>query len=410
MKEKFIADIVDYGYDGEGVARLDGKVVFLPYTLKGESVEFVKTDEKSRFVRGKIEKIVKASPCRQSAPCPYFETCGGCAYQHTDYATELEIKKNLLQFQMKKVGFVGDVEIYNSPNVYGYRNKITLFVGEKGLALKEKASNNLVYIDKCLLVQDRINDAILKINNFIKTQNLQKVYSQVVLRQEENKLLINFIIKEEKEVNYQGLYLLVGDCGIFETIKGRLVHKVGLNTLETVEFDLKCEFSAKSFHQVNAFLTSDLYKGVIDNVKGNRVVNCYSGAGVLSGVIAKQGKEVVGIELGESEHLDAEMLKETNKLKNLTNVCGDCGKVLFDLNMVADTVIVDPPRAGLAEEVCGTLNNFDFDRLIYVSCNSATLTRDIARLENFKIQKVVLYDMFARTGEYEILCIMNRCI
>lgn len=409
MKEVFTAEIIDYGYDGEGVARLDGKVAFLPYTIKGEVGEFEKIDEKSKFIKGKLCKIVKASHDRKPAPCPYFESCGGCAYQHMTYEKELEIKAGLLRNQLKKIGYCGDIEIKRSPKEYGYRNKIRLFVGEKGLALKEKSSNRLVYIDKCLLVLNRINDAIEKINNFIKSQHLEHFYNEVVLRQEDEKILVNFIIKEEKNVNYQGLYLLIGDCGIFETFKGNVCHKIGLRTLKTKEFELDCEFSPNSFHQVNEYLTKGLYEGVLQNIVGNQVVNCYSGAGVLSAVIARQGKSVVGIELGEAEHYDAEKLRAINRLENLTNVCGDCAEVLPQIDAVAETVIVDPPRAGLADEVCDAINVCNCRRLIYVSCNSATLVRDIAKLSGYSLEKVFLYDMFARTGEYEVLCIMNRC-
>lgn len=408
MKEFFKAEISGYGYDGEGVARLDGKVVFLPYALRGEQVEFVKTQEKSKFSRGKVVNIIKKHSRRCKPPCPYFEKCGGCTFQHAEYEYELEIKKELLLQQLQKVGYVGDVLVVGSLNDYGYRNKIRLFVGAKGLCLKERGSNNLTPIEKCLLVNDKINDAIEKINNFIISNKLQDTYSEVVIRQEQGKILVNFVRKNEIEINYQGLYLLLKTCGIFETIRGVCVHRIGIDFLEVEEMGLKCEFSIRSFHQVNSFLTQSLYQGIIDNISGDSVINCYSGAGVLSGVIAKQGKDVTAIELGISEHLDAEKLKKNNNLENLTNLCGDCSEVLANLNQKVDTIIVDPPRMGMSAKVCSSLNEKNCKKLIYVSCNSATLVRDLSLLNKFVIKKVWLYDMFARTGEYEILCILER--
>lgn len=407
--EVFKGVISGYGYDGEGVARLDGKVVFLPYALEGEEVEFSKLEEKKGFIKAKLQRVLKENENRCKPPCPYFGRCGGCALQHAKREHQLQIKKNLLISQLKKVGFDGEVEVVASPVDFGYRNKIKLFVGRQGLSLKERGSGKLVAISKCLLVGERINDAISKINNFIKLQNLYNFYQEVVLREENGKLLIGFVVKEGRKIDYQGLYLVLGgECGIFEIFNKQCVHKVGLKCLKVNEMGLDCEFSILSFHQVNAFLTEKLYKGVIENVIGQRVINCYSGAGVLSGVLALQGKDVIGIELGESEHADAEKLKKDNNLSNLTNICGDCSDVLANFEEKADTIIVDPPRAGLSERVCETINSFDCKRLVYVSCNSATLVRDLGRLNGFFIDKVAVYDMFAQTGEYEVLCILNR--
>ena len=115
-------EIIGYGYDGEGVGRLDGKVVFLPYALKGEIVEFCKEEEKSKFIKGCVKKICQESCQRRSAPCPYFGKCGGCTLQHAKYDYQLEIKKELLVSQLKKVGFCGEVKIVSSPKEFGYRN------------------------------------------------------------------------------------------------------------------------------------------------------------------------------------------------------------------------------------------------------------------------------------------------
>lgn len=408
MKDLFTGEISGVGYDGEGICRLDGKVVFLPYALKDEVVEFIKTDEKSKFIRGKVKRIIKKSEYRCSSPCPYFGKCGGCMLQHSTYENEIEIKKELLSMQLKKVGYFGDIFIYSSPKDYGYRNKIRLFVGEKGLSLKERGSNNLVAINKCMLVQGKINEAIEKINTFILLNDLQKDIFEVVFRQEGKSLLINFFVNNDSNINYQGIFLLLGaDCGIFQTKNRVTQHVFGERMLYSNELGLNCEFSVASFHQVNAFLSENLYEGVIENIEGQRVINCYSGAGVLSGVIAKRRKEVYGIELGESEHNDAERLKKQNFLTNLTNICGDCSVILPQIVENADTIIVDPPRTGMSEKVCESINKSGCKRLIYVSCNSATLVRDIARLDRYKLQKVELYDMFPRTGEYEILCVLE---
>lgn len=406
---KIKTTITGYGYDGEGVGRVDGKVVFVPYTLRDEVVEAEIEMSKSSFCKGKLSQVCVASKDRTTPPCQYFSRCGGCAFQHTDYDNELNIKLEVLKSHLAKIGFDQKVDIISSQKQYGYRNKIKLFVGKDGLSLKERGSDNLVAIKKCMLVEDKINEAIDKIQTFLKSTKSCTDYSQVVIRKEANALLVNFYKTNEKLKNYQGLYLMLGStCGIFETFKSKTEHMIGLHEIECDEFGLECSFSARSFHQVNEGVEERLYDDVINNILGNNIINCYSGAGVLSGMIAKQGKRVVGIELGEYEHQNAQEMKEKNNLFYLTNYLGDCGKVLPKLTGEFDTIIVDPPRAGLGKEVVSALNSMNFKRLIYVSCNSATCVRDIQRLNGFKLQKVSMYDMFSRTSEFEIMAVLDK--
>lgn len=400
--------ITDYGYDGEGIGRISGKVVFVPYALKDEVVKVALGKETSSFCKGELLSVERKSPLRCAAPCPYYTKCGGCRYQHTTYQNELNIKLELLKNQLVKVGYNGKISVV-AEDEYGYRNKIRLFVGADGLALKQRNSNQLCYVDKCLIVQPEINEAIQKINTFILAGQHQHNYSEVVIRQEGNCLLVNFYRTNKTEINYQGLYLILGtNFGIYETFKRNSEYRIGKKYLETQEFGLNCKFSPNSFHQVNDKIGQKLYKEVIENLKGANILNCYSGAGVLSGIIAKAGKRVVGVELGEAEHKDAENLKNENDLFYLSNIRGDCSDVLPRLCERFETIVVDPPRGGIDEKVVNAINQFNFKRLIYVSCNSATLVRDLGRLQGLSISKVVLFDMFARTGEYETLVILDK--
>ena len=401
MKE-YIEKIDGIGYDGEGVCRIDGKVVFVPYALRGEKVKLHIVKEKSSFSRAKLIDVIEASEDRESPPCPYFGKCGGCAYQHTTYHNELKIKKELLSNQMKKVGYKGKIEVFPSKHEYKYRNKIKLFVGKEGLSLKKEDS--MCHIENCMLVSDEMNEAIKKIDKFIK--NNLDVFDEVTLREENGQLLIVFNKIKNVEVDYRGIFLVLGrNFGIFECFEGFTIHVVGLNELVTQEMGLNCRFSPRSFHQVNKFLFEELYGEVVKNILGKKVINCYSGAGLLSGVIA-QDHEVIGMELGWSEHEDAERFKEENNLSRLTNLQGDCGDLLFGLE--CDTLITDPPRKGMSKEVTETINQMKCKRVIYISCDSATMTRDIARLNNYVIKEVKLFDMFARTGEYETVAILER--
>lgn len=411
MKNKtYNAVITGYGYDGEGVCKVEGKVTFLPFVIKGEEVELTLQKDTSSFCRGSVKAITSPSPLRENPPCPYFGCCGGCAYMHTTYQNELEIKKQLLRSHLKKVGFEGTVHVVESPQRYGYRNKIKLFVDNDKIGLKIRRSDKVVDIEKCLLVSDKINEVIIFVRSFVKGQNLYQFLQEIIIREENGKVLINFVKSSNKKIDYQGLYLLVGkNLGIFETFNGQTLHKLGLECLETEEFGLKCKFKPTSFHQVNRFVMPKMYQKVLELVKGKKVVNCYSGAGVLSGILLTKCERVIGIELGLSEHNDAQDLKIENNLKGLFNMHGDCGEVLSRIDSKdADMIVLDPPKAGIDKKVAERLNGFSCNKMVYVSCDSATMVRDIARMDNFEIKEVYLFDMFACTGEYEALALLEK--
>lgn len=401
--------IEGYGYDGEGVCRVDGKVCFIPFAIKGEIVEFEVAKETSSFNRGRLLNIIQESNLRQKPPCPYYQKCGGCTYQHISHDDELEIKKDLLKGQLVKVGFKEEIDVIKSQEEYFYRNKLKVFVDNGKIGLKIRNSDKICDIEKCLISKDIINDALLKVRTFVKAQNLYNFINEIVFRCENDSCIINFILSKYKKINYQGLQLMLGiNFGIYQTYNGKSEHQLGKEFLEVKEFGLNCEFSPNTFHQINDGEASELYSTLIKSIVGDKILNCYSGAGVLSGIIAKENKWVSGVELGINEHNDAEKLKEQNNLFYLRNILGDCSEVIPQLEDDFKTIIVDPPRTGLDKKVSQILNEKACNRFIYVSCNSATLIRDIARLDNFKIKSITIYDMFPRTGEYEVLAILDK--
>ena len=405
-----LTEIIDYGYDGEGVGKLDGKICFIPYTIKGEKVLFDIVKTTKSYCQGRLKDIVIKSSIRQRATCKYFGECGGCRYQHLPYEEELKIKTYILQKQLSKIGYTGAIKIISSDRPYGYRNKLKLFVENNKIGLKRLASNQICEISECKICNKLISNAILIIKDFLKTNDLFNEIYQIIFRQEEKCCLINFYVYHYNKIDYSSLQKALGDSyGIFQTYNNRTIHICGLKSLDIVEFGLQCKFSPNSFHQVNDSVCKKLYATALKYVKGS-VLNCYSGNGVLSGIIAKNTKQkVVGIELGKSEHIEAERLKEENNLVNLSNIKGNCDSVIKRIKQSFDTIIVDPPRNGMSKIMCNELSKMNISNLIYISCNCATFVRDYQRLKNFKLKTVFLYDMFARTGEYEILSILEKC-
>ncbi len=397
--------IEDYGYDGEGVGKVNGKICFIPYVIKGEKVRFKIVKDKSKFCIGELVEILTKSPKRIEARCPYFAKCGGCSYQQISYEEEILIKEQLYKKQLAKVGFKGEINVFKSPSAYRYRNKLKLFVNGDKIGFKYRGTDKICTIDDCLICKDMIGKAIKPIQDFISGNNLFNCIELIVMRQEGNECLINFVLNKDRKINYQGLFLLLGqNYGIYQTYNNKSLHIYGIKYLKKYEFGLMCKFYPSSFHQVNEEVCQKLYQEILDSIVGS-VINCYSGNGVLSAIISQQ-TSVTGVEIGEIEHQEAEELKNANKLINMINIKGDCAKVLPTLN--GDTIIVDPPRAGLDKKVCEVISKKNCKRLIYVSCNSATLVRDVKLLNNYRIEKVYLFDMFARTGEYECMIIFNN--
>ena len=411
MNKKINLEITDYGYSGEGVGRDKGKVCFVHYALKDELVEGEILKENKNFVKLRLTQIKRPSDLRVKASCPYFSKCGGCAFQNLKYENELEVKKYMIQNQIRKTNFDGEIEVCKSYKEYGYRNKIKLFCNETSLCLNTISSNKLVPIDRCLLVEEEINNAINSVQTFINAKNIESSVENVYIRRQGEITLVWFKYKQPVKVEYSGLQIMLGaDCGIFvSTGSEKPTHIIGKSSLKATEFGLNCDFEVNAFHQVNDYIGEKLYEEVAESVLGNKVINAYSGAGVLSGILAKKGKTVYGIELGQAEHESAEKLKETNNLVKLFNIKGDCSSYIPQLiSSDLQTLIIDPPRAGCDQAVTDAINNSNIKRVVYVSCESSTLVRDVNRLTNYKVKKVKIFDMFPKTSSIELLCILER--
>ncbi len=402
--------IIDYGYDCEGVGKENGKVCFVPFALKDEEVDFLKVKESSSFIKGKLTKVVLPSEKRIAPPCKYFGKCGGCALQNVNLEEEKDIKTQIARSHFKKIGYTGKISMF-SENEYSYRNKIKLFCGKDGLGLKEGESNNIVRIDKCLIVNERINECISFCQDFVKAKSLQNEIETLLIRSEGDDLLLNFTFNREIEVDFQGLQIMLGaGSGIYKTLLGgQPVHMIGAKALHEKVLGVDISYRINTFKQVNDQVALSLYNKVVKSVKGNEVVNAYSGAGLLTAIIAKQGKKCKGIEIGDSEHEDAEKLKTENGLNKMLNFHGDCKELLPKvISKFTNTIIVDPARKGCDSEVMKAINASNAERVIYISCDIASQVRDLKFLDKYEIASVELYNMFPRTAKSECLVILNK--
>lgn len=393
MKVK-IEKLDDYG---KGIAFVDGKVTFVSKTVPGDIVEIDIDTKKKSYNVAKVEKIVKPSLKRVDAFCPFYDECDGCVLQNLTYQdTVLEKKKMVVNyFQKMKMDIKPEV-VYSSAEI-NYRNKITLKIKNGNLGYYKRESHSLVKIDKCMLAKDVIN----KCTYYIKKINI--LDGEVVIRANYQndvivsiKTLENVVVNELKNVSFiKGIIvndnLVFGDDYFYEVIN-----------------DLKFKVSYDAFFQVNLAVAEKLLGIVSSYIEpGDKVLELYSGVGVLSLTAARKKAITMGIEIVDNAVLNARYNASLNNLDAdfLLLDAKDVGKI--DAG-VFDTLILDPPRKGVSISVINLIKEKLPEKIIYISCDYHTLARDLNLIkDSYDIQNFYVCDMFCYTYHVECVCILK---
>ncbi len=395
-------EIFDVSYEGAGVGKLDGQVVFVPKTLPGEEVEVEIVKNTNKFLLARAKNILKPAEGRITPACPYFDVCGGCDFQHCTEACERELKILILKNELKKVGFFGEVEFEKAASRLGYRNKIKFEVLGGKLGYFKSKSHDFFEVEFCPIASKKINDALPKIREFLKEnrfENLKNVY----IKENGKSVGVCFLFPKNAKnstKNAKKLEILTN----FDVFFG-----FG-DILESDNTQIFClsgdpNFDMRAFGQVNNFVAEKLYKTLCDLAAGQVVVNAYSGQGALTKLLAQKCKFVYGIEVQKSAHAKAEEIKS----ENMKNICGKVEEKLGQVDKNASLIILDPARAGCEKSVLQEIINRKIDTVCYVSCNFSTLIRDIEILqENYTILSVKIFDMFPMTAGLETLVVMGR--
>jgi tRNA/tmRNA/rRNA uracil-C5-methylase (TrmA/RlmC/RlmD family) len=340
-------DIHDVAFGGAGVGRFDGKIVFVPFTIDGERIEAEVVERRKSFDRAQLQKVILPSPNRVDPICPYFGHCGGCDYQHMAYAHQLEIKRRQVAQLLARISRITDIEVaptVASREYYGFRNRITVHAAEGKIGFFEKNSRDVVDIERCPIAIPMVNEAL-------------------------------------KELRATGLA-----DGKHRTLRGAGV--------------------PRTFTQTNDFVAGALLDFVVRQAVGEVIIDAYCGAGFFGHALAERMQRVIGIDWNES----AISIARESAGQNETYICGDVSETIESLlaNEKPGTVLLDPSAEGVDERVTDALTNQPVDRLIYVSCNPATLARDLARLRStYKLLSVQPFDMFPQTAEIEIAAVLD---
>ncbi len=386
--------IIDMDHKGNGISKLDNKVIFIPKGITGDTCDISIYKNYKNYDIGKINEITKNSDLRKEVLCPYFSVCGGCNIINMDYQEQLKFKENKVKNVFKKyLNIEINPKVIGSIKQYGYRNKIT-YHNDTSLGLIGEFGG-VIDINKCLLVSNKVNE----LYNEIKELDLSNV-KLITIRECDNGLIL-IVTGKLKIDNLKGLCIEI-------VINNESVYKKEDGYISIGE--LKYKVSPNAFFQINTSNICQLYDEVVrygEFSKNDNVIDLYCGVGSISLYIAKYVKSVLGIEIIPEAINDAKDNAKINNIKNAEFVCGDVSKLISN-SIDGDILIVDPPRIGLDRHTTEVINEKKIKKLIYVSCDVMTLVRDIKLLTNYKLGKISVIDMFPGTHHCESITVLER--
>ncbi|WP_053957690.1 23S rRNA (uracil(1939)-C(5))-methyltransferase RlmD [Inediibacterium massiliense] len=450
VKKGQVYDVLihDIGENGEGIGRVDGFTVFVDGAVIEDEVKAKIEVVKKNYAIGKIIKLVKPSPFRIHPMCEYTRKCGGCQIQNIDYSMQLQLKTNKVKANIERIGKIKDAIIHDTIGMdhpYAYRNKAQFPVGMKDgqvqIGFYQKKSHNIIDLHNCY-IQDEMNAKIIKvirdyINNY-NVPNYNEKSGKGIIRHIVTKVAFStkdimvVIVTNGRELPKKDILIenLLEEVPNIKSIVQNINSKKGnvvlgrecitlygeekiIDTIGTLKFNI----SPLSFFQVNPIQTKVLYEKALEyaSLSGEEVVyDIYCGIGTISLFLAQKAKKVYGIEIVPQAIEDAKENAKLNDVENVEFFAGAAEEVvprLYKEGILADVVVVDPPRKGCDEKVLDTIVKMNPEKIVYVSCNPSTLARDLKYLDEngYKTMEVQPVDMFPHTGHVETIIMMTKC-
>ena len=440
------ATITDYTADGMGIAHIEGCAVFVPNAIAGEeyTVRIVHAGKNKAI--GKIEEILLRSPHRVVRDCPWAKVCGGCDFRHMDYAEEQRLKAQRVCDALRRLGGweVEGLSLTGAASIVGYRNKALFPVAmEKGRAeagFFRARTHTLIPIDHCLLQNSQANLARKAVVDYLRTYRVS-VYDEAT-----HTGLVRHIFVRTADATGQVMVCLIAngrklphEAALCEALrravpglasvvlctnekKGNSVMGDefrtlwGADAIEDVLCGLRFRLSPRSFYQVNHAQAEVLYgiaAQLADLKKTDTVLDLYCGTGTITLHLARQAGKAIGVELVEAAIADAKQNASRNGIENAQFFCADAGQAAARLlaeGVRPNVVVVDPPRKGLAPDVVETVAQMAPERVVYVSCDPATLARDVARFRElgYPPQTAQAVDLFPRCAHVETVCLLGN--
>ena len=444
MEENKIYRAVAEGYsgDGDGIARVDGMVVFVKGALKGEECDVFIEHVGHNAAWGRVEKLHRASPARVEPDCPYYGACGGCRFRHMTYAEELEAKRLRVEDALRRIGGadIAVSRIHGAENTERYRNKVQFPVGEGGIGYYQGRTHKVIGIDDCLLQPEEDTACRRAVAEWMKRFRIphynektgKGLVRHLYLRTNRAGQVLCCLAVNGRNIPHaeelvEALKAAApGLVGVVLSVNTRKTNVIlgneyltlwGQDWLEETLCGHVFRLSVPSFFQINRAQTEVLYGRALEfaELTGNEtVVDLYCGIGTISLTLAEQAGRVIGVEVVPEAIEDAKENAARNGLARKTRFeCGDASDLAARLEREGirpDVVVVDPPRKGLAADVVETVARMAPRRVVYVSCDPATLARDVKRFAGlgYRPVRAEAVDLFPRTAHIETVCRLER--
>ncbi len=440
------AVVTDYTAEGQGVAHVEGCAVFLPNAIAGETYKIRIEKAAKTWASGKIVEILEKSPHRVNRECPVAKLCGGCDFWHMDYAEESRLKADRVRQALNRLGGenLENVPILAAPTCYGYRNKAQYPVSsQKGRVYAgffKAGTHQVVENARCLILPeetDKIKKIVIDYVNHYRVSAYDETTGKGLLRHiyvrrgaVSGQILVCLVTNGRKIPHPEDLIERLKAVPGFATLvlsvntkKGNtilgdeFITLHGLGYIEDTLCGLNFRLSARSFYQVNHAQAQRLYEAAIaqaEITKNDLVLDLYCGVGTITLAMAKAAGKVIGVEVVEQAVEDAKANAKRNGIENAEFFCGDAGKAALELEqrgIIPDVAVVDPPRKGLNSDAIEALGKMSPRRIVYVSCDPATLARDVALLKEkgYVLQSAQAADLFPRCSHVEsIVCLCKQ--
>jgi 23S rRNA (uracil1939-C5)-methyltransferase len=384
-------------YGGDGLGRLDGRVVLAPYVAAGERVRVEVERERRGLLEGRTVEIVQPAAERVAAECPYFGRCGGCHYQHLPYPAQLAAKRAILAEVIERVGKMAPPEeiglLMREP--FGYRNRVQLHADGGTLGYREARSHRLCAIERCPVASPRLNQIIATFAEMARDRRWPSFLQTLEVFTDEERLQLN-VLETARPISRRFFEW----CG--ERIPG-LADGV-------LDYQGRFRVSRHSFFQVNRFLIDDLVETALGGDAGSAALDLYAGVGLFTLPLARRFERVAAVETGGAAVRDLKFNAERAGISNITAEQASVEAYLANLETAPDFVLADPPRAGLGKAVVRRLVELAPPRLTVVSCDPSTLARDLAGLAagGYAIDRMTLVDLFPQTYHLETVVRLRR--
>ena len=435
-----------YSSDGYGVCRVDGRAVFVPRTIRGEKwlIRIVKVTSCAVYARG--ESLISPSASRLDSHCPYFTKCGGCDLWHMDYEEELRFKLGKVNDALHHIGkqTLEAKNIVASDTRYHYRNKaiyaISAIDGKSCYGFFRERSHQLVAVEHCM-IQNQLSDrAAAAVTSFMDSNgilpfdetSLSGTVRHVFCRKAVNTKDAVLCLVAYRGLGSKTQAFVESICKACPELTGIVlnVNKSTGNTVLSGEFhtlwgkadidDILCghrfSISPQAFYQINPPQAEKLYSIAVDYAlpwAGGLVFELYCGAGTISLCLAERAEKVIAAEIVPQAVENARINAANNAIDNIEFICADAGAAAQELaarGLTPDVVLVDPPRKGMSEQAIEAVSRMQPERIVYVSCNPATLARDILRFNAhaYSLCDVCAVDMFPRTNHVETVALLEK--